>query len=171
MMILGGYVLRNSRMGFTTGGTMVDTTGDVMLTVNDPEHPIFAGVELVDGTMVNPFAEGAVLLPTDGVTASRGISINNSPADDEGVVLAVISESSADTGPVGGLVIGEWAAGATLEHNGGAGADVLAGDRLVFLTGSREPDGVTGGDAAGLYDLYDDGTLMFLNAVSYMAGK
>jgi hypothetical protein len=99
------------------------------------------------------------------------ISINNSPADDEGVVLAVISDASADTGPVGGLVIGEWAAGATLEHAGGAGADILAGDRLIFLTGSREPAGVTGGDAAGLYDLYDDGTLMFLNAVSYMLGE
>jgi hypothetical protein len=171
MMITGGYVLRNSRMGFTTGTTMVDTTGDITLTVNDPEHPIFAGVELVDGTMVNPFAGAGILLPTDGVTASRGISVNNDPADDQGVVLAVISEASADTGPAGGLMIAEWAAGATLEHAGGAGADVLAGDRLVFLTGSREPAGVTGGDAAGLYDLYDDGTLMFLNAVSYMLGE
>jgi hypothetical protein len=71
-------------------------------------------------------------------------------------------------GPVGGMVIAEWPAGATLEHAGGAGTDVLAGPRLVFLTGSREPDGVTGGDAAGLYDLYEDGTQMLLNAVEYM---
>ncbi|HUU17213.1 MAG TPA: SgcJ/EcaC family oxidoreductase, partial [Sedimentisphaerales bacterium] len=50
----------------------------------------------------------------------------------------------------------------------GAETDVLAGHRLVFLSGSREPDGVTGGDAAGLYDLYPDGEKMLLNAVSYM---
>jgi len=168
MIIMGGYVLRSSRMGYTTGTTMVDTTGDVALTVTDPTHPIFAGIALTDGTMDNPFAGGAVVLPTDGVTVSRGISINNDPADDEGTILATISEASADTGPVGGMVIAEWPAGATLTHDGGAGTDVLAGHRLVFLTGSREPDGVTGGDAAGLYDLYPDGEQMLLNAVDYM---
>jgi hypothetical protein len=36
MIILGGYPLRNSRMGYTLGGTMVDTVGDITLTVNDP---------------------------------------------------------------------------------------------------------------------------------------
>jgi hypothetical protein len=168
MIIMGGYVLRSSRMGYTTGTDMPDTTGDILLTVTDPTHPIFAGIDLVDGTMVNPFAGGAVVLPTDGVTVSRGISINNNPADDEGIVLATIAEASADMGPIGGMVIAEWPAGATLEHAGGAGMDVLAGPRLVFLTGSREPDGVTGGDAAGLYDLYEDGTQMLLNAVEYM---
>jgi len=168
MIIMGGYVLRSSRMGYTTGTDMPDTTGDIMLTVTDPTHPIFAGIPLTDGTMDNLYAGGAVVLPTDGVTVSRGISINNNPADDEGTILATIAEASADMGPVGGMVIAEWPAGATLEHAGGAGADVLAGPRLVFLSGSREPDGVTGGDAAGLYDLYPDGEQMFLNAVDYM---
>jgi hypothetical protein len=146
---------------------MPDTTGDVTLTVLDPTHPIFAGIDLVDGTMVNPYAQGAVLLPTDG-TPSRGISINNNTANPEGTVLAVISDASADTGPAGGMVIAEWPAGAMLTHDGGAGTDALGGPRLVFLTGSREPDGVTGGQAAALYDLYPDGEQMFLNAVDYM---
>jgi len=168
MIIMGGYVLRSSRMGYTTGTNMPDTTGDITLTVSDPTHPIFAGIPLTDGTMVNPYAGGAVVLPTDGTTVSRGISINNDPADDEGTILATIAEASADTGPVGGMVIAEWPAGATLTHAGGAETDVLAGHRLVFLSGSREPDGVTGGDAAGLYDLYPDGEKMLLNAVSYM---
>ena len=167
MIILGGYVLRTSRMGFTTGTTMVDTTGDVTLTVNDPAHPIFAGIDLVDGTMVNPYAGGAVVFATDGTTVSRGLSINNSAANADGTVLAVISDASAATGPAGGLVIGEWSAGATMEHNGGAGTDILAGDRLVFLTGSREPSGVTS-HTAGLYDLFPDGEQMLLNAVDYM---
>jgi hypothetical protein len=165
---LNGYTLRSSRMGFTDGTTMVDTTGDVRLTVNNPFHPIFAGIPLTDGTMDNLFAEGAVPLTTDETILSRGISINNNNIDDEGTLLATIAEASADTGPVGGMMIAEYPAGATMENSSGSPEDVLGGPRLVFLTGSREPSGVTGGQAAALYDLYEDGTQMFLNAVDYM---
>jgi hypothetical protein len=167
-MILGGYVLRSSRMGYTDGTTMVDTTGDIKLTALDPDHPIFAGIALTDGTMDNPFAEGAVPLPTDPTILSRGISINDNTADDDVVVLGVVADASADTGPAGGMVIAEAPAGAVLTHDGGAETDILAGRRLIFLTGSREPSGVTGGEAAGLYDLYADGEQMFLNAVHHM---
>jgi len=163
MIITGGYVLRTSRMGYTTGGTMVDTTDDITLTVNDPAHPIFAGIDLVDGTMVNPFA-GVVLYPTDG-TLARGVSTNNDPVNADGTVLATVS--NVDDPTFGGMVIGEWSAGATMEHAGGAETDILAGDRLVFLTGAREADGITS-HTAGLYDLYEDGAQMLLNAVEYM---
>ena len=163
---LNGYTLRNSRLGFTDGGTMVDTIGDITLTVADPAHPIFAGVELVDGVMVNPFAEGAVPLTTDPNIISRGISVNTDNLDEEGTVLATVA--TADDPTVGGIVIAELPAGATLQNSSGSPDDVLGGPRLVFLTGSREPDGVTGGQAAALYDLYADGELMFLNAVAYM---
>jgi len=162
MIIVNGYVLRNSRMGFTTGADMPDITGDIRLTVTDPTHPIFAGIALTDGTMDNPYA--GVVTYASG-TVARGISINNNPLDDEGTILATISEASA--GPVGGVVIAEWPAGATLTHSGGAGTDVLAGPRLVFLTGGREADGISS-ETAGMYDLYDDGAQMFLNAVAYM---
>ncbi|MHC4702264.1 MAG: hypothetical protein ACYTFQ_16985, partial [Planctomycetota bacterium] len=167
---LNGYTLRSSRMGFTDGTTMVDTTGDVKLAVTDPAHPIFAGIALTDGVMDNPFAEGAVPLPTDETIISRGISINNNAIDEEGTVLATIAEASADTGPVGAMMIAEYPAGATMQNSSGSPDDVLGGPRLVFLTGSREPSGVTGGQAAALYDLYADGEQMFLNAVSYMLG-
>ena len=164
MIITGGYTTRSSRMGFTTGGTMVDTTGDISLAVNDPSHPIFAGIELSGGTMVNPFA-GVVTYPTDGTTVARGISINNDPVSAEGTLLATISD--AGNGPVGAMVIAEWQAGATMTHDGGAGTDTLAGHRLVFLTGAREASGVSS-ETAGLYDLYEDGATMLLNAVDYM---
>jgi hypothetical protein len=165
MIIVNGYVLRNSRMGFTTGSDMPDITGDITLTVSDPNHPIFAGIALTDGTMDNPYA-GLAVYPTDGTTAA-GISINNNPANAEGTILATISEASTATGPVGGMVIAEWPAGATLTHSGGAGTDVLAGPRLVFLTGARENGGKSS-ETAGMYDLYEDGAQMFLNAVAYM---
>jgi len=166
MINLNGYTLRNSRLGFTDGGTMVDTIGDVRLAVTDPAHPIFTGIALTDGVMDNLYAEGAVPLPTDPTIISRGISINNNNIDDEGTVLATVA--TVDDPTFGGMVIAELPAGATLENSSGSPTDVLGAPRLVFLTGSREPSGVTGGQAAALYDLYEDGEQMFLNAVDYM---
>ena len=163
IIIVGGYPLRSSRMGYTTGGTMVDTVGDINLAVLDPNHPIFTGIDLADGVMVNPFA-GVVNYPTDG-TLARGVSVNTSEVNAEGTILGIVA--NADDPTAGGMVIGEWLAGATLTHDGGAGTDVLAGDRLVFLTGAREASGISS-RTAGLYDLYDDGASMFLNAVEYM---
>jgi hypothetical protein len=166
MMILGGYVIRQNRMGFSTGNTIPDTTGDIRLTAANPAHPIFAGIPLTAGTMANPYA-GVVPIPTDG-TMSRGISIVTEAANANGTVLATVAPSGG--GPAGAMVIAEWPAGVTVTHAGGAGTDTLAGPRLVFLTGSREPSGVTGGQAAGIYDLHPDGERMFLNAVRYMLG-
>jgi hypothetical protein len=162
MIICGGYVLRKNRMGYVTGNDIPDTTGDITLTVTDPTHPIFKGIKLTDSTMVNPYA-GIVTYPTDGVTLARGISVNTNPPDDEGLVLATVS--AAGNGPVGS--IGEWLAGSTLVHDGGAGTNVLGGHRLVLLTGSREAQGISA-ETAGMYDLYEDGAKIFLNAVEYM---
>jgi hypothetical protein len=53
-------------------------------------------------------------------------------------------------------------------HDGGAGTDVLAGPRLVFLSGSREAASGKSAETAGMYDLYPDGAQLFLNAVKYM---
>lgn len=160
MMILDGYVLRNSRLGFTTGGTMVDTVGPVRLTVNEPNHPVFSGIGLdAVQTMVNPYAD----VVTFNGTGQRGISVNTDAIAGGGTVLATIG--TADDPTVGGMVIGEWQAGATL---GNGAADTLAGHRLVFLTGSRE-QGITA-EGAGIFDLNPDGAKLFLNAVNYMAG-
>jgi len=173
MIIMHGYTVQNCCMGYTTGGTMgqnmVDTTGDITLTVSDPTHPIFAGIPLTAGTMTNPYA-GLAVYPTDGTTVTGGISIDNDPLNGGGTVLATVS--AAGNGPVGGTVIAEWPAGATLTHAGGAGTggpgtDTLGGHRLVFLTGARQASGKSV-HTAGLYDLSADGEQMLLNAVKYM---
>lgn len=166
VMILGGYILRNNRLGFTTGGTMVDTVGDIKLTVTDPSHPIFAGVSLdANNTMANVFAGIESFLGQDPPLVQRGISVNNNPVAGNGMVLATVA--TADDPTVGGMIIGEWKAGSVMSNGS---ADVLGGSRLVFLTGSREASGFTGGNAAGFYDLEADGEKMFLNAVAYMSG-
>ena len=124
-----------------------------------PEHPVFAGIELdADNTMVNPFA-GIV---TFGELLQQGISVNTDPVAGDGTVLAVVANEEDPA--VGGMVIGEWTAGATM---GNAAGDTLGGHRLAFLSGSRE-QGITS-QAAGIYDLSDDGAQLFLNAVNYMA--
>jgi hypothetical protein len=164
-MILGGYIVRKNRMGFVTGNTIPDTTGDIQLTVTDPTHPIFAGIAMTDGTMDNPYC-GLAVYPTDGTTAA-GLSIVTEPITAGGTLLATVSAASAITGPAGAMVIAEYPAGTSLAHDGGAGTDVLAGPRLVFLTGARENGGKSS-ETAGLFDLYDDGAQMFVNAVEYM---
>jgi hypothetical protein len=166
---LNGYTLRKSRLGFSTGTTLPDITGDIKLAVTDPNNPIFAGIALTDGVMDNPYA-GLATYPTDGTKAS-GISVNTDPADANGIVLATIAApadpNTPATGPAGGIVIAEWPAGVTVKHDGGAGRDVLAGRRLVFLSGSRENNSKSA-ETAGMFDLSEDGAKMFLNAVKYM---
>jgi len=168
MIIMHGYTLQTCCLGYTTGGTMgqnmVDTTGDITLTVNDPNHPIFAGIPLTAGTMTNPYA-GLAVYPTDGTTVTGGISIDTDPLNGGGTVLATVS--AAGNGPVGGTVIAEWPAGATLMHGAEPGTDTLGGHRLVFLTGARQASGKSV-HTAGIYDLSADGAQMFLNAVQYM---
>ena len=63
------------------------------------------------------------------------------------------------------MVIAEFPAGTSLIHDGGAGTDVLAAPRLVFLSGAREASSGKSSETAGMYDLSEDGAKMFLNAV------
>ena len=161
LIVMGGYPLRTSRMGFTTGTTMVDTAGTVALNVANPDHPIFSGIALDGGMTVNPFANIADF----GGTTQRGVSINTDAINADGTLLASIGTATDPT--VGGMAIGEWQAGSTMTHDGGAGTDILAGHRLVFLSGSREASGLTS-EGSGIYDLEADGAKMFINAVEYM---
>jgi hypothetical protein len=162
-MILGGYILRNSRLGYTTGGTMPDTVGDVTLTVANPSHPIFAGLTLnPDNTLVDPYAQAVMF----GTNLQRGISVNANDLAGGGTLLATTSVTIGDPpAPYDGMLIGEWLAGSVMSTSP---ADILGGHRMVFLTGSREHAGLTS-DGAGIYDLTPTGAALFLNAVSYMA--
>ncbi|HON92286.1 MAG TPA: PA14 domain-containing protein [Sedimentisphaerales bacterium] len=164
MISMNGYINRKSRMGFNTGSTIPDSTGDLKLAVLDPAHPIFAGISLTDGMTTNPYA-GMVLYP-DGV-AARGISIVTEPPVDGAITLATVPAGST-TGPAGAMIIAEYPAGTAVIHDGGAGTDILPAPRLVFLSGAREAASGKDAQTAGQYDLYEDGAVMFLNAVAYM---
>jgi hypothetical protein len=154
---LGGYVLRTSRMGYTQGTTMVDTTGNIQLKAEVADHPIFDGIELTDG-VTGDYA-GIV---TWNDTVQRGVSVNTNDAGDGATVIATVATEDDPT--AGGIIAMEYAAGAATTTGG-----TFAGKRLVLLTGSREASGVTS-QTAGLYDLTETGKAIFLNAVGYMAG-
>ena len=160
-LILGGYVLRTSRLGLTEGTTMVDSAGTIRLNASDPSHPIFDGVALdANGTMESDFADVLTVLGQ----LQRGVSINNNPIAAGGTVLATVATDGDPT--VGGLVAGEWSAGAVTANGAG---DVLAGPRVVLLTGSREQGFTSQG--AGVYDLASsDAARLFLNTVGYTGG-
>ena len=157
-MLLGGYILRANRLGYTSGTTIPDVaTNAVKLKATAPGHPIFNGISLdANGLMANSYATAVTF--TNRV--QRGISVNTSAITNGGVVLAVVGNLGDAT--TGGMIIAEWLPGALMNTN-----DIVGGRRLVFLTGSREHDGLTS-EGAGIYDLATDGAQMFLNAVNYM---
>lgn len=156
---MSGYTLRNSRLGYTTGGTIPDTTASVKLTVSAVDHPIFAGISLdVGNTMVNNYAD----IITFNSILQRGISVNTDPLAGGGTLLAAVSAGAPTA--ANGAIIAEWNAGATMATTP---ATTLGGHRLVFVSGTREADGISG-ETAGIIDLTADGRTMFLNAVDYM---
>jgi hypothetical protein len=158
---MGGYGLRNSRLGLYTGSTIPDTAGTVRLTVNNPSHPIFAGVALdATNTMVNPYAN-RVMAPYAPNPLQQGISVVTNPIAAGGQVLATIG--TAGDPALGGTVIAKFSPGIS---TAATPSTVLGGHRLIFLSGSREDGGA--GEKAGIYDLTDDGRRMFLNAVNFM---
>ena len=164
VMMMTAYILRDNRKGFTTGNTIVDTVDLIRLKAEDPSHPIFEGVELdAENVMINDYAN---IVTFNGIV-QRGLSVNNNPIIDDGKLLATVGTESDPT--FGGMIIGEWQAGITLEHDGGSEVDTLAGHRLAFLSGSREINAPV--STAGIFDLESDGEQLFFNAVNYMAGS
>jgi hypothetical protein len=164
-----GYTVRNSRLGLNTGATIPDTGptaaagGPVRLQVTNPSHPIFAGVAL-DGTntMVNLYAD-VVTTPFAPNTPQRGISVVTNPIVAGGQALATVN--TAGDLANGGTVIALFPPGTMTAA--ATAPTALGAHRLIFLTGSREHDGLTS-QGSGIYDLSADGGRMFLNAVNFM---
>jgi len=156
VMILGGYIIRGgtgggSRLGLTTGETMVDTTSsNVFLRAVWPTHPIFNGIALDgNGVMVSPYAFRVTHTnaSTGATILQNGISVNNNSLILGAVQLAVVGTPGDPAN--NGAIIAEFSQGLT---SGNGRSEVLGAKRLVFLTGSREAGGVpTSG--AGIFDL------------------
>jgi hypothetical protein len=166
VMHMGAYALRGAganRLGLYSGSTIPDTAGPVWLTVTNPSHPIFAGVSLDGSNTMTNFYANQVAAPFIPNNLQRGISVVTGPLAAGGQVLATIANPTDLA--FGGAVIALFPPGTTTAS---ATPNVLAAPRLIFLSGSRENDGLTS-EGAGIYDLQPDGQRMFLNAVRFMA--
>ncbi len=143
VIAMSAYLVRDNRMRWVTGSDLTDV-GPTQLEATIPDHPVFAGVSLTGGLTTDPY----------NVMIDRGISTNtNAPVG--GSIIA------ANPAVASGVAIAEWPAGAVV-----GGDMVLAGYRMLFNAGSREPDG-TGVTDAGVMDLTETGQQLFLNAVGH----
>jgi hypothetical protein len=169
MIMMSGYINRNSRLGFMDAETIPDTSGPVKLKAANPGHPIFAGIALDGaGTMVNDFTTGVPTHPATGAP-QRGISVNTGVLDAGGTLLATV-DTAGDAGN-GGIVIAEWNAGAVITNVNTNTTDTLGGRRMMFHSGSREQAATpNSSQMSGLFDLTATGQQLFRNAVAYMAG-
>ncbi|HEX7859295.1 MAG TPA: Ig-like domain-containing protein [Verrucomicrobiae bacterium] len=160
-IVLGAFVMRASRLGYTDGETTIDTTGPIRLAVTDPAHPIFTGVPLdANNAMVNIFADRV----THNGVLQTGISVNDATPAFGGTILATVATETDPT--FGRFIVAEYPAGTVMANEL---ADTTAAKRLVLLTGSRENQ-ITA-EGAGVFDLSVDGARLFLNAVHYMTGQ
>lgn len=166
---MNGYTTRANRLGWTTGDTILDTTGSVTLKPVGL-HPIFQGIPFdgATGNMFNPFATAITYIANGASVNARGISVNNNTLEGGGVVLATVG--TVGDPAFGGPLISLW--GPNLANpnapapviNGGT--DVLGGYRMAFLSGAREANGISS-ETAGIFDLTADGSKLFLNTVDY----
>jgi hypothetical protein len=124
---------------------------DDILMATDASHPVFDGVELIDGMMV---------LAYDNTVSGGCVTFAGTTDVGNGTLIAQ---------GVGGdyTAIAEWEAGVEM-FPGGA---IAGGPRMLFIAGSWEKDcaGVATVGPQGGYNLLADGKKMYLNAISYMA--
>jgi hypothetical protein len=166
----GAYTMRNSRLGLYTGGNIPDTVNPVRMTAVNPSHPIFEGIDLdASNVMVNTYAE-PVNLTFGANNLQRGISVVTQPIVAGGQLIGTLPVmTGTPPAEVAGPAIALFAPGTMTATDDPVArpAAVLGGYRMIFLTGSREHDGLTS-EGSGIYDLSADGGRMFLNAVDFM---
>jgi len=167
VILMTAWALRDSRLGYVNGSdNPIDTVSTARLQAAVPGHPIFNGISLdAQNVMVNPYAQVVTADINGTPTLQRGISISPNPLDGNPTIIATVANDGSWPGSGQGVVIAEWAAGDTITSS--VGSFQLGGRRMIFLSGSREADGVSS-ETAGIFDLVGDGPQLFLNAVAYM---
>jgi hypothetical protein len=143
------YVMRASRWLWFDASDLTDDGGAPTMHVEDPSHPIFAGVTLDADNNVE------VLDPT--VASGQTSTLNLTTAGSAASILA----TRADLGYVW---IVYWPKD---EFFSDTGDQIAGGNRLLFNGATREG----GAFPWGVYNLNENGEKMFLNAVAWMLGE
>ncbi len=118
-------------------------TKDNLHNILDPNHPIFAGIEIDPNGQADLLTDEYTVNGSDPADANAG----------NGVTLATRASDNA-------IMISYWEAG--VEYFDGAGF-VAGGPRMFFAAGSGN-----GSPRDGIYDLTADGETVYLNAVAHM---
>ncbi|HEX2475924.1 MAG TPA: hypothetical protein VHK01_14335 [Lacipirellulaceae bacterium] len=166
LLLTSGFITRANRLGFITADDVDDINGPTRLVAANPLHPVFNGITLNASNETGTILD-LVTVPINGnPTAQRGTSINTDPLVVGATLIASVTDDNTNTEVRGQPVIAEWPAGTPTANAG----ETFAGRRMIFITGSREVDGITG-DSAGIMDLSTDGQQMFINTVCYLTGE
>jgi hypothetical protein len=143
MLNLTAYLVRNSRWKLVNSGTNVNITP--LLMAVDPNHPVFAGIELDQDGIVD------ILDPSVGTGQTSFLTTLDMG---NGTLIAQ---------GIGGNYawIAEWPAG--VEYYAGAG-QFAGGKRMMFMAGTQE----VGATPQGALNLNEVGLKMFANAIEYL---
>ncbi|NIO61574.1 MAG: hypothetical protein GTO35_02915 [Gammaproteobacteria bacterium] len=147
LITLNAYLPRQKRLKWVESNSCQSV--DDILMAADASHPIFDGVELIDGMMVIAY-DNTVGAGTTTFLATTDLGNGT-----------LIAQTLGD----GYTAIAEWEAG--VEMYPGLGY-VAGGPRLLFAAGTQEIDGPPP-TTWGEHNLTAEGNQMLRNAISYMA--
>jgi hypothetical protein len=144
LIMMTAYWCRNNRWLWINDTNINEYAPEAMMQVVDSAHPVFEGIKPVDG-LVDVIDETV----NDG---QNSFILTNDVGN--GMLIAQRADNQA-------VWIAEWAP--DVEFYDGSG-QIPAEKRMLFLAGGG------GGQEAGSFNLNDEGTQIFLNAVKYMTG-
>ena len=144
LILMTVYWCRNNRLLWINDTSIEEYAPEAMMQVVGSAHPVFEGIKPVDG-LVDVIDETV----NDG---QNSFILTNDVGN--GMLIAQRADNQA-------VWIAEWAP--DVEFYDGSD-QIPAEKRMLFLAGGG------GGQEAGSFNLNDDGTKMFLNAVKYMTG-
>jgi hypothetical protein len=149
MINFNSWLLRTSRWKWMNSGSAVKDAGAPLLMPVDPNHPVFAGVEL----------------DPNGVVAVLDASVDNGQTSFLADILDVGNGTllASTVGTYTTAFIAEWAAG--VEYYAGAG-QFAGGPRMMFMATEQE----TGAPSQqGAFNLNAAGQQILRNMITYLA--
>jgi hypothetical protein len=144
-------ITRSNRWKWVNSSSSNGQGGAPALEVIEPDHPVFAGVILDVGNLVQ------VVDPAVGSGHTSSVNVNNVG---NGTLLAKEAGKELPW-------IAEWEAG--VEFYDGAG-EIPADKRMMFFGGTQETDGPPR-TPWGAWNFTAEGEIMFRNAINYMLGS
>jgi len=154
ILCTNAWMIRNNRWKWMNSGDARKDADSPTMMVLDPNHPIFAGVEL------DP--DGLVEVLDPNVASGHTSFLNNFLDPGNGTLLA------QSLGVYNTAWIVEWQAG--VEYYAGA-VEVAGGKRMLFMAGTQDdPYTVANGNTApvGVFNLNEAGQQLLRNVIAYL---